>query len=608
MTKTKINIEEIKDPSFLKTLKRKELDSLASQIREFLIESLSHTGGHLTSNLGVIELTIGLHYVFNSPNDRFVFDVGHQTYTHKILTGRAKEFKNLRKFNGLSGYASRKESIHDIYEAGHSSTSISAISGFLCNPVGENIAIIGDASLANGLAFEGLNYLGFLKEKKAIIILNDNKMAISKSVGSMTKLLNSLRGSRLLLKIKKVVYIITPAFLMNFYRKVARGIKGFIQNNNIFEDMGFMYMGPVDGNDINSVIKILKKAKNFPKSSVVHIITQKGKGYKEADDNGDFHGVAPFDLKTGEPLVKKEENMHSWSEIISEALLKSSVDNNIKTIIPAMVNGSRLQKFQELYKDRIIDVGIAEEHATVMSCAAALTGSKVLLLMYSTFAQRAYDQFLHDIARHDVNIVIGIDRAGLAGEDGETHQGLYDVAMFNHIPNMIVSMPRTAEEAFALFKLGFETNHPFVIRYPRANYKCDLDNIKFKKIKIGWEILKKGSKLILISYGPRLNDFLEIFKDYDITIVNARFIKPLDETMLKSLFDLNIPILVIEEVVASGCLGSEILIYSSKIKKQIDIELMNVGDRFIPQGKISELLEYVGLDNDSIIKKVKEYI
>lgn len=607
--KNKIVLEDIKDPSFLKSYNRKELEYLAADIRRFLIENIANTGGHLSSNLGVIELTIALHYVFDSPKDKMVFDVGHQTYSHKILTGRAKEFNTLRMFKGLSGYAKRSESEHDHFEAGHSSTSISAICGFLyADDSNENIAIIGDAALPNGLAFEGLNYLGSLKDKKAIVVLNDNKMAITKSVGSMSKLLGTLRQTKFALNLKKIIYKIMPGFIVNLYRKIGRGVKGFIQNDNIFEDMGFQYMGPVDGNDVWSVIKILKKAKDSKESSVVHIITQKGKGYAEKDENGDFHGVKPFDIETGEPLCKTSDNEHSWSEIISEGIIKLSDNKDIRVIIPAMVNGSKMHRFQGLYPDRLIDIGIAESHGATMCAAASMLGKKIFYCVYSTFIQRAYDQIIHDIARHDTNVVIGIDRAGLVGEDGDSHQGIYDIAMLYHIPNIIICMPHTPSEAYGLLEWSFKQKHPIFIRYQRGNYYCNIDNILSEKIKMEWTKVKEGKKMILISYGPRLNEYINITKEMDIMIINARFIKPLDYKMLNSIFSLNIPILVVEEVINTSCLGMHIVNYANEIKTGINLEMLNIKDRYVEHGKIDELLKMLKLDNDSILKKIKDMI
>ncbi len=600
----KVNLLEISDPSFIKKLNNKELIELSKDIREFLIDNISKTGGHLASNLGAVELTIALHKVFDSPKDRFIFDVGHQSYTHKILTGRAKDFVNLRKFGGLSGYAKRSESVHDHFEAGHSSTSISAISGFDCDNDNYNIAIIGDASLASGLAFEGLNYLGSLKDKKAIVVINDNKMAISKSVGAMPNILSKIRGRGM--KIKKFLYKILPGFLISFCQAVVRFSRKLFGSANMFEHMGFVYMGPVDGNDIESVVKVLKKAKKLNRPCVLHLITEKGRGYSKAetDISGDFHGVNPFDVKTGMPL--DQTNRTSWSEIISEIIIKMSEKENITVIVPAMINGSKLLKFQKLYPDRLIDVGIAEEHAVTMATAVSLSGHKVFVPIYSTFAQRAYDEILHDCAHHNTNVVLGIDRAGIVGEDGETHQGIYDVAMLSHIPNMMILSPSNEKEAYGLLSYAFKQNCPVAIRYPRGYYDCDLTKLECDDIDRMWTIVKEGSKLVVISYGSLINDLLSI--DLDIMIVNARFIKPYDCDMLDQIFALNKRILVIEEVVNSGSLAMNILDYANNKKQSIDLVKHNLKDQFIVHGSIKDVKKSLGFDVDSLRKIIEENI
>lgn len=600
-----MDLEAITKPGFVKQLNIKELEELACQIREFIIENVSKTGGHIASNLGVVELTIALHYVFDSERDKFVFDVGHQTYAHKILTGRAKEFKTLRHIDGLSGYAKRSESKYDFFEAGHSSTSISALAGLLfTNPENKNIAIIGDASISSGISMEAINYIGALEDKKAIIILNDNEMSISKNVGALSNFLTGLRGNGLIIKIKKLVYKITPEWIMNIYRKIIRGMKGFIQPDNIFEDLGFRYYGPVDGNDLNSVIKILTKAKNADKSCVVHLITKKGKGYEKAEEDkiGVYHGTGPFDVNKG---VVEDPLKVSYSEIISESIIKLEEKYDIHVVIPAMIYGSKFNKFQGLYKDKLYDVGIAEEHATIMAASLALGGKKVFLPMYSTFAQRAYDELLHDIARQNLNVVIGIDRAGIVGEDGDTHQGVFDVAFFNHIPNTVITMPSTPNEVISLLDYAYKQEEMFVIRYPRLSINYNLDDLCIEEITSrNWKKIKNGTKGIVISYGPELIKLSEELNDFDVTIVNALFIKPMDLKMLDDLFNLNIPIIVYEEVVNEGSLGQHIKEYAFDKKFKNEIYLMNIKDEFIPHGTIIELKERYKLS----IKDLKEAV
>ncbi|MBO5542377.1 MAG: 1-deoxy-D-xylulose-5-phosphate synthase, partial [Acholeplasmatales bacterium] len=389
------DLESITDPSFIKKLSIKELNALAEDIRQFLIDNISKTGGHLSSNLGVVEITIAMYYVFDPEKDKFLFDVGHQSYVHKILTGRAKDFKTLRQYGGLSGYISKTESKYDIWESGHSSTSISAMAGMLTNnPSDEKIiTVIGDSSITNGIAIEGLNYIGEKKDKRAIIILNDNKMGISKSVGAFSKMFSRMRSTRFYRGFKALLIHILPKVVVRMFHRLKRSFKALIQHDNMFEDMGFDYYGPYDGNNIKTLIKLFERIKTHTDSPVVlHLNTIKGKGYKlsEEDKNGDFHGVSPFDPKTGEPL-KKCDGI-GYSQAVSNYLIEKKKNNDFIVITPAMIAGAKLQDFQAQYPKDIFDVGIAEEHATVMSAGVALNNKKVVLLMYSTFAQRAFDE------------------------------------------------------------------------------------------------------------------------------------------------------------------------------------------------------------------------
>lgn len=602
-----MNLEAITDPSFVKNLNKKELEELASEIRSFLVENISKTGGHLASNLGVVELTIALNYVFDANKDKFIFDVGHQTYTHKILTGRAKYFKTLRQIDGMSGYAKRSESPYDFFEAGHSSTSISALAGLLfTNSENENIAIIGDASISSGVSMEAINYIGELSNKKAIIILNDNKMGIGKSVGALSKFLTNLRGSGFFVNLKKITYRITPEFLLKGVRQVIRGLKGFFQPDNIFEDLGFRYYGPVDGNDMTSVIKILTKAKEAKKSCVVHLITKKGKGYEyaENDNIGAYHGTGKFNIEEG---IKEKEGYVSYSEIVSESIINLEKKYNIYVVIPAMIYGSKFMKFQKLYKEKLFDVGIAEEHAAIMSASLTLGGKKVFLPMYSTFAQRAYDEMLHDIARQSLNVVIGIDRAGIVGEDGDTHQGIFDVAFFSHIPNTIIIMPSTPNEVISTLDYAFRCKEMVVVRYPRLSIKYDLNNLQLEEINDrSWKTIKDGNKVCIISYGPELIRIESQFKNYDVMIVNALFIKPIDYKMLDKIFEKNIPIVVFEEIVQEGSLGSHIKEYAFDKGFLNKITLINIKDEFIPHGSIEDLKKRYKISIEDLVKVVDE--
>src|SRR5690554_2388208 len=506
---------DINDPSFLKELSVEELKGLCKDIRHFLIETISKTGGHLGPNLGVIELTVALHKVFNSPKDKIIFDVGHQSYTHKILTGRAKAFSSLRQYKGLSGFPKAKESIHDVWETGHSSTSISAAGGFVYarDYLKENynvIAVIGDGSLNSGLALEGLNHLG-QTNKKIIIILNDNEMSISQNVGAITNILNRMRLSRKYNKVKKVYLnvINKERHIFNIAKRLRDAVKSFFLQNNMFEEMGFEYFGLIDGHDMPTLIHTLNRVKNINKPILLHIITKKGKGYKyaEEDKTGLWHGVSPFDISTGISIVKKEKNQEQWSNIISDGLLRlAKQDERIVVITPAMKNGSGLLEFDKQFPDRLIDVGIAEEHAITFAGGLAKNRMKPFVAIYSTFLQRAYDQIHHDLARQNLPVVVGIDRAGLVDGDGETHQGIYDIAFLRHIPNTIIMMPKDAKEAFDMLYTAFYSNKLSFIRYPRGKTSTlGLNDHEFKMIEIGsWTKTSEGNDVIFITYGPSI--------------------------------------------------------------------------------------------------------
>ena len=603
------DLYSIKDPSFVKTLTIQELKVLASEIRNFLVEHVSKTGGHLSSNLGIVEITLAMYYVFDYDKCDFIFDVGHQSYVHKILTGRAKEFDTLRQYGGLSGYISKEESKYDIWESGHSSTSISAACGMMiANKDKRPIVVIGDSSISNGVAFEGLNFLGQYKNMNPIIILNDNKMGISKSVGSLTKSFLKLRSYKFVRKSKSFMQKVFPNFLVSFGHQVKRSIKGFVQRDNIFEDLGFDYYGPYYGNRIDTLVKLFKRLEEQKEPVIAHCLTKKGLGYEPAvkDVLGTYHGVPPFDIKTGKPLNKREGYI-SYSEGVSRYLLKKREETEFFVITPAMKSGAHLDSFSDKYPDSIYDVGIAEEHAAVMSAGIASKGKDVVLLMYSTFAQRAYDEFLNDIARSNLKVIIGIDRAGIVGEDGVTHQGIYDLAMFAEMPNMVITMPKDMQEAIGLFNYAFIQDKPIVIRYPKLSVKDD--NFDYSYVSnLNWDILYEGKKKIVISYGDDVSRIVRLAKDnnLNVLVVNAKSIKPVDKVMLDKLFKLGRDIIVIEQVVASGTLYHKILEfkeennYKSKvIKHAFDSEVK------ITHGKMSDVYSHYGFADDDLINLLK---
>lgn len=609
-----MEIGNIKNPSFLKKMSVFELEELSRNIRNFLIDKISITGGHLSSNLGIVDLTIAIHKVFNAPKDKIIFDVGHQSYTHKILTGRAHEFDKLRQYNGLSGFQKMSESIYDCYEAGHSSTSLSAALGYaiardLDKKKHNVVAIIGDGSIGNGLAYEALNHIGSLNTK-LIVILNDNEMSISKNVGAIHNALDKIRSNFKNEKIKKVPYLgkkikSGTKLIKESFKKI------YMKEGYLFEEFGFTYYGPINGHDYDEMISYLEMAKKSNRPVLLHVITEKGKGYKyaESDIEGIWHGISPFDKETG--IIKsKNDGLISWSEVISNHLIDIAKTNkDIIAITPAMANGSKLNKFKEIYKDRFIDVGIAEEHALVMANSMAIAGKKPFVSIYSTFLQRGYDQVFHDIARMDSNVVIGIDRAGIVGEDGETHQGLYDIAFLNHIPNMIIAAPKNSSEAKGILEFAFNSKHPFAIRYSKQRIEYNNESLVISDYS--WEEIKKGSDAVIITYGDFVNNAKIIANNLkkdklNIGIINARFIKPIDTSMLDKIIKTKKPIIVYEEACLIGSLGS--MISSYIVNSNTKIKCFGIKDTFVKQGKYDIIIKKLGLDVDTMTSNIKEFL
>jgi 1-deoxy-D-xylulose-5-phosphate synthase len=609
-----MDLKKIQDPQFLKALSIEELQNLANDIRLFLIDSLSKTGGHLSSNLGVVELTIALHYVFNSPEDKIIFDVGHQAYVHKILTGRAKDFDRLRMFEGLSGYQKRNESIHDVWEAGHSSTAIAAVAGFevakeINHNKGKNIAVVGDGSLNSGLSFEALNFLGHKGNVAPIIILNDNEMSISKNVGRLSKLLNKTRAGKFYNYAAKTKRKL-PKFIYRMKVRLANMIRGFANNLTIFDEFGFSYYGPIDGHDIKDLIKFLKHIKHKNKPVVLHVITKKGKGYLPAENDtvGLWHGVGKFDKETGEFINKNKENFITWSNIFSNYIIDYAKDkDNFKVVIPAMITGSGLIEFEKMYPEKIIDVGICESFAVCFSSALALNNVKIYLPIYSSFLQRAYDQVLHDLARHEAHIVIGIDRAGVVGADGETHQGIYDIAYLKHIPNIEIVQPSNAVEAHSLLNYAFDkASKSVAIRYSRNSVQKYLNEELEVIDKPSWVMVDNLGKSNLVCYGDnftRMNEFISENK-LPINVINARFIKPMDLKMLDELLKSELDLYVLEDVTKISGLGSSILEYMSDKEYLKKITIFGLPDEFILQGTQAEIYKLYGLDTETLIKRI----
>lgn len=598
---------------------------LCQDIRTFLIDSLSKTGGHVSSNLGVVELTVAMHKVFNSPEDKFIWDVGHQVYIHKMLTGRANQFSTLRQYKGLSGFPKRKESEHDCWETGHASTSISAAVGmaYARDLNDENyhvVAVIGDGSLTGGMAYEALNHIGHTN-KRLIVIINDNEMAISPNVGALNNIFGSIRTNESYLNTKRrLKKLLKNTQLLNRVMYRAKGsLKRFVIGETPFDAMGFKYFGPVDGHNLDDLIKNLNFAKKADKPVIVHVKTKKGKGYSfaEADKVGTWHGVGKFNKETGEVSVHKKENCVSWSKLMCNGLIElTKHDSRVSVITPAMINGSALNDYQMLYPDRLIDVGIAEEHAVTMAGGMATQGMKPFVSIYSTFFKRAFDQVHHDVARQNLNVVFGVDRAGIVGADGETHQGLYDIPMLRPIPNMTIMMPKDAKEAYDLLYTAYEINGPVAIRYPRGDVFNVVPNYEsWQSVPVGsWTTLKSGADAYLLSMGPILDDLVQLAEDLseaegiNVGVINTRFIKPLDTRLLDELAKLEVPLIVYEESAMIGGLGTAILEYYNETNQTVKVKRLGVPDVYVQHGSVPEVLAELHLSLDDIKAEINQVI
>jgi 1-deoxy-D-xylulose-5-phosphate synthase len=623
-----LDVTKIENPRFLKNMSTKQLIELSADIRKFLIEKLSKTGGHIGPNLGVVELTIALHKEFDSPKDKLIWDVGHQAYVHKILTGRAAEFDTLRQYKGLSGFPKRSESEHDVWETGHSSTSLSAAMGMaiardLKGTDEYIVPIIGDGALTGGMALEALNHIGHEK-KDIIVVLNDNEMSIAPNVGALHNVLGRLRTAgkyqwakdELELLLKRIPAV--GGKLAATAERIKDSLKYLLVSGVFFEELGFTYLGPVDGHNFDDLFENLRYAKKTKGPVLLHVITKKGKGYSPAENDkvGTWHGTGPYKIETGD-FLKPVETAPSWSELVSETVRKlARTDKRIVAITPAMPVGSKLEGFASEFPDRMFDVGIAEQHATTLAAGLATQGMKPFLAIYSTFLQRAYDQVVHDVCRQNLNVFFAIDRAGLVGADGETHQGVFDIAFLRHIPNLVIMMPKDENEGQHMVYTAIQYDDgPIALRFPRGNgLGVKLDE-ELKEIPIGtWEVLREGSDLAILTFGTTISMALEAAEklakeNVSVKVVNARFIKPMDEKMLHDLLESNVPILTIEEAVLQGGFGSAVLEFAHDHGyHQAVINRMGIPDRFIEHGSVKELLNEIGLTTSHIIDRVKTII
>jgi 1-deoxy-D-xylulose-5-phosphate synthase len=617
-------LEHIDSPTDLKKLTLPELPQLAEEIRQFLIQKLSVTGGHLAPNLGVVELTIALHYLYDSPQDKLIYDVGHQAYVHKILTGRKDRFDTLRQKNGLCGFLKQSESKHDVWEAGHSSTSLSAAMGMalardLKGESNKVIAIIGDGALTGGMALEALNHIGHEK-RNLMVILNDNEMSIAPNVGAIHNYLGKVRSEKIYRKAKdELDWLLrkVPAIggkLARTADRVKDSLKYLVAPDGmLFEEFGLKYFGPVDGHDIHKLIEAFKQADNVDGPVLVHVLTVKGKGYSPAEaDSHKWHGITgSYKIESGQ--VVKPVGPPMYTEVFGNTLIElAERDKRIVAITPAMPGGSGLLKFAEKFPNRMFDVGIAEQHAATMSAALAMEGMKPVFAVYSTFLQRAYDQVVHDICRQNLNVIFAIDRAGFVGADGETHQGVYDIAYLRHIPNMVLMMPKDENELRNMLKTAVDyDNGPIAVRYPRISGTGVAFDEEMNRIEIGtWETVRDGDYAALLAIGPMVQvaeEAAELLKRNGIIVrvVNARFVKPLDAKMLLALAKERIPLMVIEEGAVQGGLGSAVLeFYTLHETQPVSIHIAGVPDVFIEHATIKEQRAESGLTGEAIAKQL----
>lgn len=624
-----ILLDKINNPDDLKKLSLDELPALAQEMRDVIIETVSSSGGHLASSLGAVELIIAIHYILNAPEDKIIWDVGHQAYAHKLLTGRRDKFNTLRKINGLSGFPNKDESEFDVFTTGHGSASISTALGMAAARDFENrsyrvVAVIGDASLGGGMAFEALNHAGHL-HKKILVILNDNEMSISRSVGALSKYLNRIITAPVYNRIREDIENLlkrVPRFgfrVIRSARRLEEGLKNLLVPGMLFEEMGFRYFGPIDGNDIRTIVGTLKNIIDMNQPVLLHVITKKGKGYRLAENVPEkFHGVSSFDVVTGRNLsVQKEksaEEERSFTDAFGDIIIDlAKEDKNIVAITAAMPEGTGLDKFSKLFPGRFFDVGMAEQHAVGFSAGLAKAGLKPITAVYSTFLQRSYDQMIHDVCLQNLNVIFMLDRAGLVGEDGPTHHGVFDIAYLRAMPNMIVMAPKNEEELKDMFRFAVSYNKgPVAIRYPRGkSYSINFKENKTPPLALGkGELLKQGRDVTIVSAGymsPVALEAQELLLDegIDCEIINARFIKPLDLELILESVSKTGKLVTIEEGVATGGFGAFILeSLVDKLPKDIKISIIGLPDRFVEHGDRALLLDRCGLS----AKKIKEAV
>ena len=613
-------LETIEKPNDIKNIAKEDYRELAQEIRDFLIRSISVTGGHLGSNLGAVELTMALHLALNLPEDKIIWDVGHQSYTHKILTGRREGFLSLRQFHGMSGFPKRKESACDVFDTGHSSTSISAGLGMVKarEIKGEKstiVSVIGDGSLTGGMAYEALNNAAKL-ESNFIVILNDNNMSISENVGGVSKYLNNIRTASGYLDLKEGIY---NALLgtkrgdstINRIRRAKSSFKHLVIPGMFFEDMGITYLGPVDGHNIEGLVRVINEAKRVKGAVIIHAITQKGKGYAPAERHpARFHGAEPFDIGTGIPSHPRAEA--NYTDIFSTVMCKlGQRDERIVAITAAMPDGTGLKRFRNMYPNRFFDVGIAEEHAVTFAAGLAAGGLKPIVAVYSSFLQRAYDQILHDVCIQNLPVVFAIDRAGLVGSDGETHQGIFDFTYLSGIPNMHICAPKNKWELSDMLKFAVKFDGPIAVRYPRGTAYSGLKEHR-SSIELGkaeWIYKEREIALFavgsMVKTGETVRDMLKA-QGRSVSLINARFVKPIDEEAVKEACREHILIVTMEENVGGGGYGEKVLDYMNRTGLRNGYLRISVPDAYVEHGNVELLKQEIGIDADSIVKRISE--
>jgi len=610
-------LDKIQKPSDIKELNKEELELLAQELREFMIENVSKTGGHLASNLGIVELTLALLKTFNFDNDKIIFDVGHQSYVYKILTGRKNEFHTLRQYKGLSGFPKRDESVYDFFDTGHSSNSISAALGMakardiqIRNY--DIVAVIGDGALTGGMAYEGLNDLGFSKTKM-IVILNDNQMSISKNVGGLSEYLSKIRINKQYNALKKSVQnkLEDKNCILKFLKRVKNSVKLLLIPSLFFDDLGVRYIGPIDGHNIEEMTEILTRVRELDEPVVLHVVTKKGKGYKYAEESPNkFHGVAPFNAETGE-ILNKSDNI-TYSKAFGNAIINIAKNNkNVVAITAAMTEGTGLKEFSELYPNRFFDVGIAEQHAVSFAAGLATQGLQPVFAVYSTFLQRGFDQLIHDVCMQNLPVVFMLDRAGLVGNDGETHQGVFDLSYLSMIPNLTILAPKCVAEVEVLLKYALSLKKPVAIRYPRGGDNVSEIKPLLKIEQNKWEIISQGEKVALIATGKMVQSALmakEMLKDTGVNpmIINATFIKPLDVALIKRLVRERYNIITLEDNIAIGGFGSQVLKVLTNARYRGTFREVAFKDRFISQGSTDELFKQEKMNVEEIVKLIKK--